>query len=107
MNQGSQNYGRDPYLTEMRDWVIAASAWGKASQSLVGAAGTLALSSRSLADVIEASGSGEDHAGHRLHRALPGDLRLLGEEVESDTKELRDRFLATEANLAEYRQIIG
>jgi hypothetical protein len=106
MNHGNPQDGHDPSAQEMRMWVVAASRWGQASQTVVGAAANLALASRTLADAIDTSHVDRSPTGRR-RQALAGDLRGLSDEVEADTEELRDRFLATEANLAEYRQIIG
>ena len=98
--------GANPNAAEMRRWVVAASRWGQATQSVVGAAADLALASRTLADAIEISDA------RRVlpldpPSALSAELRVLSDEVEADTRELRDRFLSTEANLAEYRQVVG
>jgi hypothetical protein len=88
----------DGEAREMQAWVFAASAWGEAAQSLVGAATYLALRSRELSDLLD----GGDGRG-----LLAKSLRTLAGAVESETAELRDRYLATAANLDEYRDLLG
>ena len=39
--------------------------------------------------------------------ALAGSLRQLGDEVEHETAGLRDRYLATAANIGQYRDILS
>jgi len=107
MNHGNPHDPDNPSAQEITRWVVAASRWGRATQSMVGAASDLALTSRSLADALDISSDGQVQPLDQPDDELAGNLRLLGAEVEADTKELRDRFLATEANLPEYRQIIG
>ncbi len=106
MNDARPQDGNDSNAPEARRWVVAANKWGEASQSVVGAAADLALASRSLADAIDLA-KPQGQPQRSPGQSLAGDLRVLGNEVEADTSELRDRFLTTEANLAEYRQILG
>jgi hypothetical protein len=98
----------DSDAAAMEAWVVAANSWSETAQALVGAAAGLALASRSLADsvddgprpaVAEAEAS---EAG-----ALAVSLRLLGDEVERETAGLRDRYLATAANIEQYRDILS
>ena len=45
--------------------------------------------------------------GDPRRKALHEGLRVLGDEVEGESQTLRDRYLATAANLAEYQEILG
>jgi hypothetical protein len=71
---------------------------------MVGAASRLATTSRDVGDILDqapgALGDGTDHA------SLAGELRELATKVEGDTTELRDRFLATAADLDGYRSAL-
>ena len=107
MDQQKPFDGDHPDAAEMEDWVVAASAWGEAAQGLVGAAADLALASRSLADTIDSSDNGRPEPAEARRDELRDGLRTLGNEVEGETEELRDRMLQTSANLAEYGQVLG
>jgi hypothetical protein len=87
--------------TAMRGWVMAAQAWGEASQELVGAATGLSTASRSLADTLGAE------ANAALGDGLGTRLRGLAGLVEADTAGLRERFLETAANLEQYEEVLG
>ena len=93
----------DKDAAAMEAWVLAANGWSEAAQSLVGAAAALALASRSLAEAVGSSGPARSEDGE----ALGVSLRLLGDEVEGETAGLRDRYLATAANIEQYRDILG
>lgn len=88
----------------MEEWVRAAKDWGEAAQNLVGTASALAVASRSLASALDgpSTAPGVDDG-----TTLAYSLRLLGEEVERETATLRDRYLATAANLDQYREVLG
>jgi len=106
MEQESPHGGDQPDVRQMRGWVVAANSWGEAAQTLVGAAADLTLASRTLADTIESSAASRSGPGNPRRKALHDGLRVLGDEVESESQALRDRYLATAANLAEYQEIL-
>lgn len=97
----------DGNAAAMETWVGAASGWGEAAQGLVEAAADLALASRSLADSVDGVDGVNGYPDESDKEALAVSLRLLGEEVEKETAALRDRYLATAANLEQYRAILG
>ena len=96
-----------PNATQMKGWVVAANAWGEAAQTLVGAAADLTLASRTLADTIESSDVARGEPIDPRRTALHQRLRVLGDEVEGESQALRDRYLATAANLADYQEVLG
>jgi hypothetical protein len=96
-----------PNAAQMKSWVVAANVWGEATQALVGAAAGLTLASRTLAETIESSEAARSEPSDPRRQALHEGLRVLGDEVENESQVLRDRFLSTAANLAEYREILG
>jgi hypothetical protein len=88
----------DDEVAAIRAWVEAADRWAHSAQQLVGAATDLATVSRDIASAIEATGrEGEGGAD---------DLQRLAVELESDTASLRDRYLATAANIDQYREAL-
>jgi hypothetical protein len=88
----------DDEVAAMRAWVQAADRWAHSAQQLVGAATDLATVSRDIASTIAAAGrEGEGGAA---------DLQRLAVELESDTASLRDRYLATAANIDQYREVL-
>jgi hypothetical protein len=87
----------------MEAWVRAANGWSESAQSLVGAAAELALASRSLANAVDGPGPATNPEGE----ALAVSLRQLGTEVEHETASLRDRYLATAANIGQYRDVLS
>jgi hypothetical protein len=98
----------DEDVRGMEDWVAAAGAWSVAAQSLVGAATGLATQSRDLADQLQAGKLGSSgNGGNGSGRALDSDLRTLADSVETDTEELRNRYLATATELDQYTNLIG
>ena len=86
----------------MQLWVGAANDWSVAAQGVVESSTGLATASRELADVLSPNGdSGDGAAG------LPVELRRLAENVEADTVELRNRYLATAANIDEFKDFVN
>jgi hypothetical protein len=91
----------------MERWVHAARSWAESAQALVGAAAGLALASRSLADSVDGPATAAGPSPGPEEQSLSDSLRLLGEEVETETAGLRDRYLSTAANIEQYREILG
>ncbi len=89
-------------------WVVAANGWAKTSQSLVGDATELATVSRDLADrLVGERGEGVPSAAWGADSPeLATKLRTLATDLEDQTAELRDRYLATAANIDEYQSIL-
>jgi hypothetical protein len=85
----------------MHVWVGAANDWSVAAQRVVESSTGLATASRELADVLAPNGGNGDGEA-----ALPVELRRLAENVESDTAELRNRYLATAANIDEFKDFV-
>jgi hypothetical protein len=90
----------------MREWVIAADGWSHSAQRFVGAATELATVSRGIAERIDGPSSAS-HADRGRGPPLSDQLRELAEIVEDDTRELRDRYLATAASIEEYADVLG
>src|SRR5436190_4934513 len=101
-------------------WVVAANDWSETSQALVGEASELSTVSRNLADLLDEDRPGTLPPGNRpgalppggapvsVNRtALAGDLRVLAGAIEDQTAELRDRYLATAADIDAYRSILN
>ena len=107
MDRKSPHDGDHPDVEQMEGWVVAANAWGMAAQTMVGAAADLTLASRTLADSLQTSDGARDGPRDPRRKALREGLRVLGDEVEGESQALRDRYLATAANLAEYQEILG
>ena len=92
----------------MSAWVTAANAWSVSAQSMVGAATTLATQSRELADQLHGGSLGfSGEGGDGGARALDADLRTLADSVEADTQDLRNRYLATAADMEQYTDVLG
>lgn len=88
-------------------WLRSAEGWAEASQSLVGASTDLTRRSRDLADLVEADEPVHPRLGGLGgHDGLPAQLRELAGAIERDTREHRDRYLTTAAELALYREIL-
>ncbi len=84
----------------MRAWVGAANDWSVTAQAVVGSATGLATASRELADLLAPVPGGDGRP------PLVGDLRRLAEMVEADSLELRDRYLATAADIEAFREFV-
>ena len=94
----------------MRDWVIAAKGWSESAQRFVGSATELATVSRGVADRIESGAQGSLAVPGRARPSEPpleGQLRELADTVETETQELRDRYLITAAAIDEYTGVLG
>jgi len=94
----------------MGTWVIAANAWSMAAQSMVGTATALATQSRELADQLQGGALGSPGAGPDPDGGAPSldaELRTLADSVEADTQDLRDRYLATAAEIEQYTDVLG
>jgi hypothetical protein len=89
----------------MEMWVGSAKRWSEASQSMVTAATELTNASRTLAAQLDGRAVSRDQLRDRAD--LQAQLRLLAETIEDDGRELRDRFLSTQANLQVYTDILG
>jgi len=92
-------------------WVVAANDWSETSQALVGEASELSTVSRNLAHLLDEDRPGTLPPGGApvsVNRtALAGDLRVLAGAIEDQTAELRDRYLATAADIDAYRSILN
>lgn len=93
----------------MRNWVIAAKGWSESAQRFVGAATELATVSRGVADRIDVGPEGsfaDPGRGPPLGPPLEDQLRELADSVETETRELRDRYLITAASIDEYAGVL-
>ena len=81
----------------IRRWVEAADRWAHAAQELVGAASHFATVSRDVAPVAAGQDGGADTVT---------DLERLAVELERDTSDLRDRYLATAESINGYRDVL-
>ncbi len=91
-----------------REWVVAANRWAEASQELVAAATEMTRSSNALASLLAANGHGLDSSPGKMDaQELAGALNDAALEAEEATLTFRDGYLATAANLEQYRQILG
>jgi hypothetical protein len=91
-------------------WVTAANDWSETSQGLVSNASELSTVSRDLADVLEEDGTATSPHGAPVgfdRPALAGELRQLATAVEDQSAELRNRYLATAADIEAFRSILG
>jgi hypothetical protein len=85
----------------MRAWVGAANDWSVSAQAVVESSTGLATASRELADVLSPKpGDGDGRP------PLTGELRRLAEVVESDSLELRDRYLTTAADIEAFSEFV-
>ena len=82
----------------IRAWIEAADVWARTAQALVGAATELATVSRDIAVAVDGRPTGDGWSA--------ADMRQLADEVERDTTVLRDAYLATAANMDQYRQVL-
>jgi hypothetical protein len=102
---------RFPVLTNdeagaMEAWVAAANLWSLALQSVVQTSTALATESRDLADRFDGDRGAAPAEGTDGQPPLAGELRRLADEVESDTGELRNRYVATAGTLAQFGDIL-
>jgi hypothetical protein len=113
----SSETGRCRVLSEseawaMEAWLRSAQRWSTSAQTMVGAATELTNSSRTLAAQLDAAPVARFSPSPSPHRAddradLQAQLRLLAETIEDEGRELRDRFLATQADLEVYCDLLG
>jgi hypothetical protein len=100
----------EPQMTDavaFEVWLRSAEGWAEASLSLVDAATDLTTRSRDLADLVEADKPVHPHLGKiGGNDGLPAELRELAGAIERDTREHRDRYLTTAAELEQYREIL-
>ncbi len=89
----------------MQEWVVAANGWSGSAQRLVAAATELATVSRGVANRIEGPPSGS-LSDYGRGPPLPEQLRELADDVEAETRELRNRYLATAASIDEYAEVL-
>ena len=87
-------------IVAMESWVLSAQEWSEASQGLVGAAASLALSSRTLADELRSNTQSFDAETGVSLVALQQELRTLANTVEDESASSRDAYLATAARIA-------
>jgi len=91
---------------EFEAWLATARRWCEGAQEMVGAATELTNASRGLAVLITDEGGGAPSWNGEKRDALGAELRLLAQTIEDEGRSLRDRFLATEADLDLYRQLL-
>jgi len=104
----------DADARQMEAWVVAANAWGEASQTLVGAAAGLATASRDLSDQLDEAHSAPVGAPERVDEVSEDDdrvamavsLRVLADSVERETRDLREGYLVTASNLEQYHRLL-
>jgi hypothetical protein len=89
----------------MEAWVRSAKRWSEASHTMVTAATELTNASRTLAAQLDGRAVSRDQLRDRAD--LQAQLRLLAETIEDEGRELRDRFLSTQANLQVYSDLLG
>ena len=94
----------DRQIRELETWLRSAKLWSETSQAMVGAATDLTNASRSLATQFERPPAGSDKADHGDR--LTAQLRLLAETIEDEGRELRDRYLTTQAELDLYAGLL-
>lgn len=90
---------------EFEAWLSTARRWCEGAQEMVGAATELTNASRELA-VLITGGGGAPSWDDEKRDALGAELRQLAQTIEEEGRSLRDRFLATEADLDLYRQLL-
>ena len=91
---------------EFEAWMSTARRWCESAQDMVGAATELTNSSRELAALITGEGGAAMSANGEDRGVLGSDLRRLAQTIEDEGRSLRDRFLATEADLDLYRELL-
>ncbi len=79
-------------------WIESADAWANAAQTLVGMATDFAVVSLDTATAL----GGRPWAGPETET----DLTRLADELERDTSDLRNRYLATAADISLYREVM-
>ena len=95
-------------IREMETWMRAARSWSQTAQAMVAAATELTNASRSLAGRLgegpppSRAADDRDHAGSTLE----AQLRLLADTIEDEGRELRDRYLTTQAELELYATLL-
>jgi len=92
----------------MEAWLRAARRWSQTAQAMVAAATELTNSSRSLAGQVAEGPRPSLAANHRDHgdSTLEAQLRLLADTIEDEGRELRDRYLTTQAELELYATLL-
>ena len=91
---------------EFEAWMTTARRWCESAQSMVGAATELTNSSRELAALITGGGDATLSSNGEDRGVLGTDLRRLAQTIEDEGRSLRNRFLATEADLDLYRELL-
>jgi hypothetical protein len=93
-------------VREMEAWLRSARLWSETSQAMVGAATELTNASRSLAGRFEGPSTSPLSDDGDRGAQLATQLRLLAETIEDEGRELRDRYLTTEAEIALYANLL-
>jgi hypothetical protein len=93
-------------VREMEAWLRSARLWSETSQAMVGAATGLTNASRSLAGQFEPPSASLFSDEGDQGAQLATQLRLLAETIEDEGRELRDRYLTTEAEIALYTNLL-
>ena len=98
----------DGQALEMEAWLRSARCWSESAQAMVGAATELTNASRSLAARFAERPRASLAADDREHvdPQLEAQLRLLAETIEDEGRELRDRYLTTEAEIQLYGTLL-
>jgi hypothetical protein len=98
----------DREARELESWLRSARAWAMSAQAMVRTATDLTNASRDLAVRLDQRPPSPLTASETDHGpGLAQQLRDLATRVEDDGRELRDRYLATEANLTLYASLLG
>jgi hypothetical protein len=91
---------------EFEAWMSTARRWCESAQEMVGAATELTNSSRELAELIAGGQDAARRSNGEEREMLGSDLRRLAQTIEDEGRALRDRFLATEADLDLYKELL-
>jgi hypothetical protein len=91
----------------MEAWLRSAKLWSETSQAMVGAATKLTNASRSLAGQFERPSTPLVWDDGDRGAELATQLRLLAVTIEDEGRELRDRYLTTESEIALYTDLLG
>ena len=91
---------------EFEAWMSTARRWCESAQEMVAAATGLTNSSRELAALITGERDAALSTNGEDREMLGSDLRRLAQTIEDEGRSLRDRFLATEADLDLYRELL-